>query len=81
MADAPLEKELRALRETLEKQQRLWRVFGIGVVKGLGVALGGTLFFSLVVSILTSFIDVTEVLPFVPSDLDQEVEQTLRTSP
>lgn len=67
--ELPLERELRLLRDALDRNTRaqisLRRRFLIGLVQGLGAVLGATVLLSLVLGLLRPFTSLDVVGPIV----------------
>ena len=60
-----LEENLVELNEHMAKANSLGRAFVIGILKGLGVALGATLVLGLLVTLLLKTIQTVEDIPII----------------
>lgn len=75
-----LAKEMKALRAYMEKQNQPKRQLGLGVVKGVGVAIGGTIVFSVILGVLGAIVARSSALPFIDQSTQQELQEALPDS-
>lgn len=55
-----LTQEIQGLRASIEKQNSYWHVFFAGIVKGIGYAVGATILFGILITILSYIVRTSD---------------------
>jgi len=72
---------LEALNKSLEKSNSFWHVLLLGIIKGVGTAIGATIIFAIVIFILSKTIKTIELIPSVDRFIQEtNIDQIINSS-
>jgi hypothetical protein len=56
-----LSQEIKELTDEMHKRNSFWRGFSVGIVKGIGYAVGATIIFGIIITILSYVVRTSDI--------------------